>query len=476
MAYNICVFIYEKCLSLEVDVDEYINEHVDTLLSTYNNYITENNCEVNYDYYKSFSVSNYKAIIDIVNKDSAEQQVTINTFIPPFKFLMSNICPKYYGYHRYGWKNVIGSFLKYTYNEEDPFHFQNPHFEWVSYALEKDLEYYEDSKAHYSATSMDNVDTSKVYNQMKCFIFDDWLDFALSWNYPNKNFSANVGIISFLHDPPIPLDEADSFRYNETILCKLKYLLFNEDNFKKHKDQIQLLITLTDAHRESLLESGHLSKSTVIRSTLHPLEIGQSGKFDLEAYIANSNKKIYLIGWWLRRFETFLSLKNSQHKKVVIVKNVEGHWVTDYVYYELRKTLFPSTYMKMNTKDPLSDDELMMLKYNNITITGFLPEDEYDDIFRNNLVYLDFYATSANNALLECIITNTPVLVIYNKAVVEYLGEDYPFYFKTLEEAEEKLNNIETIKETHYYLKNMDKSIFSYKHFANTLISYINEL
>jgi hypothetical protein len=40
-------------------------------------------------------------------------------------------------------------------------------------------------------------------------------------------------------------------------------------------------------------------------------------------------------------------------------------------------------------------------------ITKKLP---YDLIFRNNIVFLDFYSTSANNALLECIYNNTPVI------------------------------------------------------------------
>ena len=44
------------------------------------------------------------------------------------------------------------------------------------------------------------------------------------------------------------------------------------------------------------------------------------------------------------------------------------------------------------------------------------------------------------------------------KTKIQYLGEDYPFYYNSMETANKKINDIELIKETHLYLKNMDKS------------------
>ena len=40
---------------------------------------------------------------------------------------------------------------------------------------------------------------------------------------------------------------------------------------------------------------------------------------------------------------------------------------------------------------------------------------------------------------------------------IEYLGEKYPFYFDSLKEANEKLNNIDLIRDTHQYLMTFDK-------------------
>ena len=42
-------------------------------------------------------------------------------------------------------------------------------------------------------------------------------------------------------------------------------------------------------------------------------------------------------------------------------------------------------------------------------------------------------------------------------ATIEYLGDEYPFYFDSLKEASEKLNNIDLVRDTHQYLMTFDK-------------------
>lgn len=42
------------------------------------------------------------------------------------------------------------------------------------------------------------------------------------------------------------------------------------------------------------------------------------------------------------------------------------------------------------------------------------------------------FNSSANNTILECIARNTPIIVRTNPAIVEYLGENYPLYFESL--------------------------------------------
>jgi len=85
-----------------------------------------------------------------------------------------------------------------------------------------------------------------------------------------------------------------------------------------------------------------------------------------------------------------------------------------------------------------------------------LDDQNYDTLLTQNLVFLDLYDSSANNAIIECIARATPILVNPLPAVVEYLGEDYPFYFSNLNEAAEKSKDNNLVLETHKYLLNLE--------------------
>jgi hypothetical protein len=45
---------------------------------------------------------------------------------------------------------------------------------------------------------------------------------------------------------------------------------------------------------------------------------------------------------------------------------------------------------------------------------------------------MDLYDATSNNAIVECIIRNTPIIVNKLPGVVDYLGENYPLYFNIL--------------------------------------------
>ena len=90
---------------------------------------------------------------------------------------------------------------------------------------------------------------------------------------------------------------------------------------------------------------------------------------------------------------------------------------------------------------------------------------EFDKFLTNTIAFLNLIDTSANNGVTDCISRNIPLLVNCHPAVVQYLGEDYPFYYNSMETANKKIKDIELIKETYYYLKNMDKSKLDIKTF-----------
>jgi hypothetical protein len=56
-------------------------------------------------------------------------------------------------------------------------------------------------------------------------------------------------------------------------------------------------------------------------------------------------------------------------------------------------------------------------------------------------------------------------------AVKEYLGQEYPFYFETLDEAAEKLNDQELIKETAVYLQHRQKYLWTTERLLQELVA-----
>jgi hypothetical protein len=157
-------------------------------------------------------------------------------------------------------------------------------------------------------------------------------------------------------------------------------------------------------------------------------------KFKLQKFANNRNKKLLMTGHWLRDFESFDQLKSP---------------------------LYPKFWLECGDFDHNN------LTFNSVTKLKRVNNNEYDNILSENIIFLDFYDTSANNALLECICRNTPVLIRKLPAVQEYLGENYPLYFENLIEAEQKLLNIQNIINAYNYLVKMDKTKFSYNYFVD---------
>ena len=109
-------------------------------------------------------------------------------------------------------------------------------------------------------------------------------------------------------------------------------------------------------------------------------------------------------------------------------------------------------------------------KYIDNTITkSSLSNEDYDELLSENIIFLDLYDSSANNAIIECIARATPLLVNPLPAVMEYLGEDYPFYYNSLEECAEKAEDLNLVKEAHEYLKECaTRKKLSQEHFKKT--------
>ena len=163
---------------------------------------------------------------------------------------------------------------------------------------------------------------------------------------------------------------------------------------------------------------------------VHPTELPEQ-KFDTEAFLRSERPVIAQIGWWLRRLHSIYELPTRTYGKVFLATHSD---VPVLLQRERKRINFTAG-------------------YDAAEVMSFLPNETYDDLLSKSIVFAHLYASSANNVVIECIARATPLLINPLEAVREYLGDDYPLYFETLEEAARKAEDRSLILRTHEYLK-----------------------
>lgn len=137
------------------------------------------------------------------------------------------------------------------------------------------------------------------------------------------------------------------------------------------------------------------------------------------------------MGWWLRRFHSLYIVPTTRLRKILL--QIGEPWAEPALRAEL-------------------DFVPEIFRLNNVCQLKYLDNEQYDILPSQNLVFLDLYDSSANNALIECIVRGSPVIVNRLKAVVEYLGEDYPLYFENLTEAAQMAEDENLVLSAHQCL------------------------
>ncbi len=161
--------------------------------------------------------------------------------------------------------------------------------------------------------------------------------------------------------------------------------------------------------------------------------------FDHERFLRNPDKKLILVGHWLRDFQCIFDLQVSRYQKWILKCEPAVN------YERILSSVRPNP---------------------SVNLRPYASPEQYDILLGENVVFLPLFDSSANNALIECIVRNTPVLINRLPAVVEYLGEQYPLYYETLEEAARKVEDFELVGQASDYLRAMDKERFSRAHFV----------
>jgi hypothetical protein len=200
-----------------------------------------------------------------------------------------------------------------------------------------------------------------------------------------------------------------------------------------------------------------LNLNIPIYTLFHPVVSNNIPLFDMNKFIENDNKLLIQIGQQLRKMSSIYLLNNLPCNKL---------WLTGSKNFDRLKELLDKEINYLNIDRSLLNPHIVM----HYTETF----EEYDELISKNLVFVDLFNASANNTVLECIIRNTPIIINKIDPVVDYLGDDYPLYFNTLDDIP-NLINTQTIYNAHLYLQQIDKSKFSIDYFLNNLFDIVNE-
>jgi hypothetical protein len=198
--------------------------------------------------------------------------------------------------------------------------------------------------------------------------------------------------------------------------------------------QCRGLFVLSEYHRRYLFE--RLKPSFPISVLYHPTEFPERG-FELDRYLANPRKRVLQIGWWLRKLSSIDRVTAPGHTPTLLGAS---DWSKNLLSYAERR------YHGLHAPG-VAD------------IIDFVDNNTYDELLSENVVFIDFYDTSANNAVIECVARGTPIVVCRHPAVEEYLGADYPLYYKDKSEVSRLLADSGRIRGAHDYLQRSELRI-----------------
>ena len=280
---------------------------------------------------------------------------------------------------------------------------------------------------------------NKFHDPKADIIMDEFVERTFDWDYTFNNNKALVlphhkrDWIGVIHNPMIIPKPFDIKQSPVNMCARLPFLLA----LKNCKGIYTLSSDLEESMRHLFIQYGfdHIPIETLIHPT--PLNVDE---FKMDEYL--KDPQITCIGYWLRNFEPFWLLDTHMTKNVLLGRLPYAHQT-----YQKQLETF-------NLKTTFTGEKVK----GNIIVHKHLDNKEFDKYMTATVGFLNLIDTSANNGVTDCLARNIPLLVNCHPAVVEYLGDDYPFYYNSLETANKKINDKKLIKDTHSYLKNMNKS------------------
>lgn len=228
--------------------------------------------------------------------------------------------------------------------------------------------------------------------------------------------------------------------------------VFEEPNFQRSLPHLRGAVALSRYHGNWLRQR----LGVPVLATKHPTEPAPV-TFDWNAFLANSAPKLVQVGWYLRNYRAIYQVPVPAHFTKVHLLIPQG--------------FVKAAHRRTDRSAPHRHRPAM----GDVTVTSWLANDAYDRLFAENVMFLELFDASANNAVVEAIARSTPLVVNRHPAVEEYLGEDYPLFYRELAEVPKLLENAR-IRAAHEHLRDMDKSSLQVDRFISDLDAFTASL
>lgn len=338
----------------------------------------------------------------------------------------------------------------------------------LDFVFQNDFKNCHRSGWYYVVGGLMNFDAHQLLRQTNIMI-DTHVDRSFHWG---EETLKTVGIIPYT-SPWIGFIHHTFDKTHSSYNCNE---LFKKESFITSLKTCKGIISLTNYLTNDL--SKILNDYNIPVFTIyHPMEMVDK-LFTIDKFLKNKQKKIVQIGAWLRNPYSIYQLslwKNTLNiQKVALMgKEMDLYFQPENLLQNIKNTLKLNLEPKYINKYSAGLFNTIQNNYNSVSILKHRSNIDYDILLSENIVFLDLIDCSAVNTILECLVRNTPLIVNRHPAIEEILGKEYPGFYNDLIDATLILNDIESIKHIHNYLKNIDKSQYSLDVFVQKIQNVI---
>ncbi|CAF4245483.1 unnamed protein product, partial [Rotaria sp. Silwood2] len=164
----------------------------------------------------------------------------------------------------------------------------------------------------------------------------------------------------------------------------------------------------------------------------------------LSSTMKTVRSKIVMIGNYMRNFDDFVQLCTpSGLQKAILIEETSNEF----------------------------QERSVIAANQNIDIITRCSDSDYEDLLKSSIAFLSLKSDGiASTLVIECIWSNTPILARRFSSLEEYLGQKYPFFFDSLDEAAALLCSSQKLYAAQQYLQEMNKSHLTKEHFVQSIV------